>query len=278
MNFNGRSYPYPVLGIDDNFIGDENKDIFKPELVVSSDFRKIKLDILYQLKNEELLKLIYANDAIFCTQLYCRSTMFRQSFLSSKQKDVIEIKSNQLRDEVEVDFFICALVEIKTYKNSKFNSVFDGMSFDIEKGDLLGYGGSTTFFANKTPEELKSISSFMSIDTENKTEVPMYNDYDGDKITIILSQEDYEIYQSIKKESLLTSTLHSGVVLPALAEAIRFISTTDGDEYKTRKWHELLTNLIEKHPTDDPLQSAQKILDLPVNRSFSSLYNNLIKS
>lgn len=278
MNYNGRTYPYPVLGIDDNFTGDENKDTFKPILTVSSDYRKIKLDITYHLKNDELLKLINSNQAVFCTQLYCRSTMFRQSFISKKQKELIEIKSNQLRDEVEVDFFICASEDIKDYKNSMFNTVFTGVSFEIEKGDLLGYGGSTTFFANKTPEELKSISSFMSIDTENKSEVPMYNDYDGDKITIILSQEDYETYQSIKKESLLTSTLHSSVVLPALAEAIRFLATNEGDDYKNRKWHELLSSLIEKHPTDDPLQSAQKILDLPVNRSFSTLYNNLIKT
>jgi len=278
MNYNGRTYPYPVLGIDDNFTGDENKDTFKPILTVSSDYRMIRLDITYHLKNDELLKLINSNQAVFCTQLYCRSTMFRQSFISKKQKELIEIKSNQLRDEVEVDFFICASEEIKNYNNSMFNTVFSGVSFEIEKGDLLGYGGSTTFFANKTPEELKSISSFMSIDTENKSGVPMYNDYDGDKITIILSQEDYETYQSIKKESLLTSTLHSSVVLPALAEAIRFLTTNEGDDYKNRKWHELLSSLIEKHPTDDPLQSAQKILDLPVNRSFSTLYNNLIKT
>jgi len=277
MNYNGRTYPYPVLGINDNFLGDETKVTFKPELVVSSDYRKIRLDITYQLKNDELLKLIYKEQAAFCAQLYCRSTMFRQSFLCKKQTEIIEIKSSQLRDEVDVDFFICASEDIRDYKNSMFNAVFEGVSFDIEKGDLLAFGGSTTFFANKSPEELKSISSFMSIDTENKAEVPMYNDYDGDKITIILSQEDYDTYQFIKKESLLTSTLHSSLVLPALAEAIRFLNSEEGNDYKNRRWHELLSGLIEKHQTDDPLQSAQKILDLPVNRSFSTLYN-LIKS
>lgn len=275
MNFNSRSYPYPVLGISDNYINDENNDTFKPELIVSSDFRKIKLEIIFQLRNEELLRMIDEGVAVFCTQLYCRSTMFRKSYITSSLSYEFEIKSNRLRDEVNVDFFICALKEISSYRNSKFNSVFDGMSFEIEKGDLLAYGGSTTFFANKTPEELKSISAFMSIDTENKSEIPMYNDYDGDKITIILSKEDYKNYQVIKKESLLINTLHNGVVLPALAEAIRFLSTTDSDEYKTRKWHELLSKLTDKHSTDDPLQTAQKILDLPVNRSFSSLYNLL---
>jgi hypothetical protein len=276
MNFSDRSYPYPVLGIGDNFTGDENKDLFKPVLVVSSDFRKIRLDITWQLRNEELLKLVNSEQAVFCTQLYCKSTLYRQSFLSKKQKEIIELKSNLLRDGVDVDFFICAAEDINNYKNSMFSPLFSGISFDIEKGDMLAYGGSTTFCADKSPEEMKSISSFMSIDTENKSDVPMHNEYDGDKITIILSQEDYRMYQSIKKENLLTNTLHSSVVLPALAEAIRFLDSKEGNDYKDKKWYDLLKNLVSRHQTDDPLQTAQKILDLPVNRSFTSLHDNLI--
>ena len=61
-------------------------------------------------------------------------------------------------------------------------------------------------------------------------------------------------------------------MLPALAEAIRFIKSDESDDYIDRKWHYLLENIIELNQTDDPLQTAQKILDLPINRSFESLY------
>lgn len=277
MNYNSRTYPHPVLGVDDDFINDINKDTFKPTLVISSDFRKIKLEVTYQLNNVELLKLINNEKAEFCMQLYCRSTMFRQALSTKKQTDIFDLKATLLRDEVEVDFFICALENIPKYSNIQFNPIYKNISFDIETGDIIAFGGSTTFFANKSPEELENVSSFMSIDTENKVDVPMYNDYDDDKITIILSQEDYTNYQFIKKEKLLVSTLHSSIVMPALAEAIRFMKSHEGTDYQSKKWYILLSELIEKNQTDDPLQSSQKILDLPVNRSFDSLYN-LIKS
>lgn len=270
MNYNGRLYPHPVLGVDDNY-----KDTYRIDLNVSSDSRKIKLDLTYILENDELLNLIFKGSAEFCAQLYCRSTMFRQSFMCRKQKHIIEIESYKLRDSVEVDFFICASDEILNYSNTKFNSIYSKTSFDIEKGDLLAYGGSTTFFANKSPQELKNLSSFMSINTDNKSNEPIKNDYDGDKITIILSQEDYDMYQIIKKERLFTSTLHGSVVLPALAEVIRFMKTPEGQDYKENKWFLLLSKLLESYQTAEPLQTAQKILDLPVNRSFKSLFDIL---
>jgi len=274
MNYNSRAYPHPVLGVDDNYKDDFDKNTFKPILEVSSDYRKHKLEITFQLKNDELLKLISHEKAVFCTQLYCRSTMFRQSFLSKKQKDIFEIPSVKLRDDVMVDFLICANEEIKNYSNSKFNDVYTGISFEIERGDILSFGGNATFFAHKSPEELKSVSSFMSIDTQNKQEVPMHNEYESDKITIILSQEDYNIYQVIQKENIFVNTLHSSIVLPALSEAIRFISE-EREEFSDKKWYILLSELVEKNQADDPLETAQKILDLPVNRAFNSLYKFL---
>lgn len=271
MNYNGRTYPYPVLGINENFIDDINKDNFKPTLNVSSDYRKIKLEVTYQLRNEELLKQIKTNKVEFCMQLYCRSTMFRHSFLSKKQTEIFELNATALRDQVEVDFFICAIEDIHSYTNTQFSLIYAGSSFEIEAGDILAFGGSTIFFANKSPEELKNISSFMSIISENMSDEPMKIDYDNDKIIIILSEEDYENYGLIKDLSSFTSTLHSSVVLPVLAEVIRYMETIDGQDYKDKKWFIILSKLLEDKKASDPLIKAQKILDLPVNRSFSSL-------
>ena len=273
MKYNNRAYPHPVLGIDNNI-----NDTFDINLKVSTDSGKICINVTYNLSNSELNKIIKARQAFFCTQLYCKGTLYRETFESFKSiHETIEIESIRLHDLVEMDFFICACKEIPDYTNSLFNDDYKGYSFAIEKGDILAYGGKGNFYANKSPEELKSISAFMNIDTENKNNVPMSNNYDSDKITIILSQNDYELYQRIKIEKLLVNTLHSSVVLPALAEAIRFAKSDDKIDYLDKKWFILLDKLIQANETDDPLQTAQKILELPVNRSFSSLYNDLIK-
>lgn len=269
MKYNNRAYPHPVLGIDNNIINDTFDINFK----VSTDSGKICINVTYNLSNTELNKLIKAKNASFCTQLYCKGTLFREVFKSYKSlHETIEIQSTKLHDLVEVDFFICACEEIPDYTNSRFNDDYKEYSFAIEKGDIMAYGGKGNFYANKSPEELKSVSAFMNIDTDDKKKVPMYNNYDSDKITIMLSKEDYELYQIIVKEKISIDTLHSSIVLSALSEAVRFLQADESDEYSDKKWYMLLEHLIDENKTDDPLQTTQKILNLPINRSFNSMY------
>jgi len=268
MNYNNRAYPHPVLGIANNF-----NDTFEVNLKVSTDKGKIRISIEYSLSNKDLYKFIKSRQAIFCVQIYCKGTLYREVFKSYKSlPEIIEIPSTRLHEQVDTDFFICSCEEIPDYTNSEFSDVYKGHTFLIEKGDILAYGGKGVFYANKSFEELKSVSAFMNIDTDNKKKVPMYNNYDSDKITIMLSKEDYELYQIIVKEKISIDTLHSSIVLPALSEVVRFHQSDESNEYSDKKWYMLLERLIDENKTDDPLQTTQKILNLPINRSFNSMY------
>ncbi len=268
MNYNNRAYPHPVLGIDNSI-----NDSFEVNLNVSTDRGLIGISLEYKLSNKDLAKLIKSHLATYCIQIYCKGALYREVFRSYKPlPQKIEIPATRLHEHVEVDFFICACEEIQNYTNSELSDDYKGYTYLVEKGDILAYGGKGIFYANKSYEELKSVSAFMNIDSGNKKTMPMYNYYEGDKITVYLSQSSYQLYQKIKNEKSYTDTLHSSVVLPALAEAIRFIDSGDASEYSDKKWHELLKKLIQSNETDDPLQTAQKILDHPVNRSFASLY------
>jgi hypothetical protein len=268
MNYSNRTYPHPVLGINDSI-----EDTFEVNLNVSADKGFIGINLEYNLSNKDLTKLIETRQAAFCMQLYCKGTLYREVFRSHKPlPQKIEIPSSRLHEQVDADFFICACDEISNYTNSSLSDDYKNYTYLIEKGDILAYGGKGVFYANKSFEELKSVSAFMNIDSGDKKKMPMYNYYEGDKITVYLSQTSYELYQKIKNEKSYTDTLHSAVVLPALAEAIRFIDSDDASDYDEKKWFLLLSKLIESNATDDPMQTAQKILDHPVDRSFTSLY------
>jgi hypothetical protein len=268
MNYNNRTYPHPVLGIENNI-----NDSFEINFNVSTDKGLISINIEYKLSNKDLTKLIESRLATYCIQLYCKGTLYREVFRSHKPlPQKIDIPSTRLHDHVEADFFICACDKIVNYTNSSVSDDYKGYKFLIEKGDILAYGGKGIFYANKSFEELKSVSAFMNIDAGNKKTMPMYNDYEGDKITIYLSQSSYELYQKIKSQEFYFDTLHSSLVLPALIEAIRFTQSNESEDYQDRKWYILLDNLIQSNDIGDPLQIAQKILDHPVNRSFASLF------
>jgi len=267
MKYNNRNFPHPVLNLGDDIGGD-----FGVKLQVQADKEFITITPTYQLRNAGIEKLIDEKKAAFVSQVYCRGTMFRESYLAYESvPDPIKIQSVKLNHQVEADFFVCAIKEIPEYRNEDFTEDFGDYSFGIESGDILAIGGTGKFYANKSPEELKAISSFMDIDTSGKKNKPFYNSYDGRKITILLSQEDYNMYQTVMRNSYYINTLHSTIVLPALAEAIRFLESEDSDMFTGNMWYELLTNLKNEFYEIDPLVTAQKILELPVNRSFMSL-------
>lgn len=269
MIYNNRDYPHPVLGI-----GDDIKGHFKVNMSVKLGTEKIKVAPFYDLENEGILDFVNKGNASFVMHIYCRSTMFREVKFSGKLDPTeIIISSDQLRNSVELDFFVCALEKISGYKNAGFNAEFAGYSFELEKGDILAYGGKGVFNANKTPVELKAISAFMNIDKYESKNGPIYNFYDGPKITIRLSESDYQQYQTIKENQFTANLLHSVIVLPALMEAINFVKTDD--EFADNEWYKILDNLITESGENDILKIGQKILDNPVNRGFTSLENLL---
>lgn len=266
MLYNNRNYPHPVLGVGDSIEGE-----FKIHFSVKAGKQTIKLDSVFMLGNEDLNNLISDGIAIFVIQVYCRATMFRKIFTSpSSVAKTITIPSYALRNEVEVDFFVCANEEIMNYSNSKSHSDFDGTYFNIEKGEILAYGGKGIFNANKTPEELKSISAFMNIDKYNKENGPIYNFYDGPKITIRLSENDYLKYQQIVSNKFVADIVHSTVVLPALMDAVNEVQS-GANEFGDKRWYNILENMIYETKEENLLKIGQKILENPVNRAFTTI-------
>lgn len=268
MLYNNREYPHPVLGINDSVEGE-----FNVNLKVKSGRNDISVTPILILKNDEIQNLITERKCVLVIHIYCNSTMYRKSVKSFKLiADEIRIPASLLRDKVEIDFFICANQLLPEYSLNSFHSDYSGHRFFIEKGDILGYAGKGVFNANKSPQALRAISAFMNIDKYEKDTGPMYNFYDGDKITIFLCNQDYILYRQFASNDFLGGIIHSSVVLPALMEAVQLIKSGNG-EYADKSWYETLENLIEESKEQDILKIGQKILSNPVNRSLTSIQN-----
>lgn len=268
MIYNNREYPYPVLGINDDIEGD-----FKVHMNVKAGKQTIKIEPIYELDNNDLNDLIEKGLAVFVAHLYCKGTMYRKCFRSSSSVgSQIVVSTSKLRERVEVDFMICANDNISNYSNSESHSDYNGYTFPIEKGDILAFGGKGVFNANKTPEELRAVSSFMNIDKYESAKGPIYNHYDGDKITILLSENDYILYQQIVDNPFVSSVLHSSIVLPCLIDAIDTIKS-DSSDFVDCSWYNLLSKLIDDSKQENLLKIAQKILENPVNRAFNTIQN-----
>ena len=271
MRYNNRLYPHPVLGIEDDIKGE-----FLTELQYKSDKQNIYLTPSFRLTEINLSNCILKAQALFIIHVYCRATMYREVFSSSQLIGTeIIIPANKLKGDVEADFFICAMKEIQKYSSANFNAEYGNSNFEIDRSDILAYGGKAKFVANKSPEELKSISSLIRIKNSGESLKPMYNEYESEKIEITLCQEDYDRYQLSVRNKEWHSIIHSGVVLPALIDALYFIEKDEAEAYSSRRWYRALNEIKTKSKIQDCFQIAQNILDKPLDRTFETLLREM---
>lgn len=269
MKYNNRLFPHPVLGIEDDISGE-----FSAEMTYKSDKDYITLAMNFKLLEEALHSLIKESKAGFLIQIYCRGTMYREVFkTNSTIPDPIKIPSEKLSGEVEAHFFVYAEADIKSFSSKNFNSEYGKTAFSIERSDILAYGGKAKFIANKSPEELKSVSSLIRVKNSHKMSKPMYNEYEGEKIEIMLCEEDYESYQLSIKNSVFVNLIHGCIVLPALVDALHFLDKEEAKEFEERRWYKALSELKLKSRIKDPFQIAQNILDQPTERAFETIAN-----
>lgn len=271
MKYNNRLYPHPVLGIADDING-----IFSCNLSVESDKDVIVLKPAFNLDNHDLEELVKTSYAKLCIHVYCRGTMFRESYeIKDIVSDEIKINASDLNGETEVDFLICSNKEVPDYKNSKANLIYGQNKFQIEKGDILAYGGKGKFFANKSPEQLKAVSSIMKIKKGNFRNGPFYNEYSDKFITVCLSETDYNFYYEFKENKKFINILHASIVIPSLMEAVYFMKESDAGskEFEESEWFKIINSNLYTIKGNTVLEKIQEMLDLPLNREFLSLEN-----
>ena len=275
MKVKNISYPYPVLG---------NEDDIKGSFEVSFHHRlgrnAIQLSVKFKLQNKTLKKLIKEKKAKFTVEIECNTTFFRTMFSTFDYSNQFDLKAEKCRERVTVKFFIRAAQPIKNYQieecHSDYKEFMKDYPIDISKGDVLAVGGVSSFIAEKGYDPLKpKVASFIAI-KENPDENEDYmvvNYNDPNRIIIWLSQKDWKKYYDIKSSKWLPPVLHASIVMPVLAEAIRFIEKNES-EVEGFRWYNRIMDLIERDnlSLDDPLTAAQIILKMPVNRCLESIW------
>lgn len=260
-----KSYPYPVLGNSDDVAG-----VFhvKPHFTLDVETIHIEADI--ELQNDTIEQLISDRKAAFVMQVDASSTTYRRTFNSFDNAFDIVINAGDLRDKVEVSFYVCAIEQIPEYDPVGTHPELAGDSTRIDAGDVIAYGGLGIFIADKSFDPLKApVTSLMQIKPAGYTDGPMSVEY-GDKIIIKLSKKDYEKYLEVR--SLAPSVMHSSIVLPALIETLHEMNENESN-YRNDPWFVRLQEICRNRgiTLQDPLQDAQKLLGLPAGRSLNQL-------
>lgn len=274
MKIENLSFPHPVLGASDDVSGS-----YTPTLSVRLGRDEIGLAIIHELDQVSLESLIDQKGALFVTEIHCAQTLFRISYATRDEQQIIVIPASSLRDKVDIAFYIVANKDLSQYKIEGSNKDYDGFSFEISKGDILAYGGQSIFFAGKKWEAQKSVSSLMEVQPYELVRGPMKFLITGAKIIIKLSRSDYGQYQKVVKSDQFSPIFHSSIVLPALMFAISQMMQNE-ELYENYAWYQILDfrrqseekiKKITWEPENIP-EIAQVMLDNPVERTFWGIW------
>ncbi len=108
MKIKQRSYPHPVLGNKDDIPRYAFQAAFD-DLQTDKQFYRFSVHFLC---SRELNDLIAAQKAAYLVHVECTNTIFRQSFQTVENEIEVKIPADDLNENVEVNFFICAQTEI----------------------------------------------------------------------------------------------------------------------------------------------------------------------
>lgn len=275
MKIDRLSLPHPVLGL-----GDDVEGKYEPVPSVKLGKKDIVIIIEHVLENKTLQEMIVNGNAIFCTELNCPQTLYRNVFLSREPNQLIKLSAHHLRDKVTARFYIVTQKEVQEYKPAGANKDYEGYAFRVQRGDVLAYGSTTSFIAAKNWEKLAAISSFLIISEGDTREGPFKIDLNEDRITVQLPKKDYAVYRDISNQSLFGPIFHASVVVPALIYALQQMMTDEAvEQYGGKQWFDVLefrknnNDKLEKlwnDPTNVP-EIAQLLLEQPFSRMLSCL-------
>jgi hypothetical protein len=276
------SYPHPVLGHTDDVEGEFGVD-FEEEL--GRD--EILLHCEIKLENKTLYKAFEEDKVNVVCDIDCPSTLYRSTIKIKDKSSIIKINSNDVRDKVDVNFYVIASEGIRGYQPEGINIDYENVNFDIEKGEVLAVdkrNGHSYFIAKKSYEQFKSASSFMQVVKQEDIERgPVDYVLDDERILIRLPEKDFNHYSEIYTDDSFPAVYHAILALPALTTALSEALSEGKEDLKEKLWYQHIFQIRENDPSlknipwerDYAIQLAQAILKLPIYRSFENIKEHI---
>ena len=280
MTIKHKLYPYPVLGyFTDDYINSE----FGASVSVAQNSKAITISVDISLDNEELLYLVDLGVVEYVCHIECPKTSYREIVKSKFSTIVSEIPQQKLNHKVEICTFIVAKNEIEFYRNKSFNPDYDNQAFHIERGNVLAYAKQSHFIVDNDIEEFSSKPSIFSIIKGENTKITKFI-IDSPKIKIVLSPQNYYDYQMMTNRYEFMQATHAMIIFPALIYAMEKIKSDGAYNYADNRWFVVIKNKLlsygvdiesESFQCEDSFEVAQKCLEMPIDRAFSSIVNTM---
>jgi hypothetical protein len=267
MRLSSRSYPHPVVGNRDDVPGAG----FQATLEMTTDKEMIYIDAVVKSSSKTINDLIKKKDASVVMHVECSNTLYRRAFEFHDGSYRAQIPVDSLNDAVEVNVFVRAARALSGYRVDAAHPDYGNATFDIEKSDILAVAEGQIFYLDAPFDALSPIGSIMEIhEAHEEGDRPMQVEFGVQKIVILLSKKDFADYKLLKSMEAMSVALTTTIVLPVLIEAIHIAQAESDDDLRWVRALKRRVKAMELNLDDEPIEVAQKILELPVKRTLAS--------
>lgn len=229
MKISGYKFGHPVFGLEDYYD-------FRPEINIEQKIEDEHLIIASSNfefgDNQKLKDLLNSDLASVVTEVFCTYTMYRKSFFS-KDGINVRIPLKNLKNKLEILYFIIANEQIDDYTNNAVKPSLKNQSFFIEKGDILGMLGEEIL----TLDVSTSMDSIVKIRKSGNNQTHTFS-WNESSIIINLTNSQYTKLNKFKASLDYQKILVSSILQSALIHACYKLKI-DG-QYSEKNWHKAL--------------------------------------
>lgn len=277
MRVKYKLFPYPIVCAE---LDDYKQNKFEVNFEIFKEINNIRFKFDTLLDDPLLKKMLKEEQVELIYHVECAKTLYRQIHGTQQLIDDVVIDEKYLNGNVDICCFIVAKKDIDAYSNNNFNEDYIGVSFEILKGNILGFYNLPRVNFTKNPEELAQISSIVSILRKEDIQDGMIIEIDSDKIKICLGNEEFIKYKNFAKSSIYQPMLHAMLIFPALMYALDMIMKEGEEEYQDYRWFKAIEKILSSSQlklTKEVIEQmtsyklAQKLLKLPINRALNNM-------
>lgn len=236
MKLNNISFPYPVLGVNDDILPALTDDA----VVIhydKNDVDKYRISVSLRINNPCIENLISQRFAEYICEYDCPKTNLRRSLRCDYPDFSFDINRREVSGNVFLNCFVTVNKPIENYINPGFHEDYKGSVFNLMPGDILVGFPSCNFVADPRFDKLQSATSFMQIRQDEDSEYTNFELTDR-TIDIKLPTELFKIYNAGIGQSY-SEVIHSSLAYNALLGALYEIN-----EHSSAIWAQALIKLM----------------------------------
>ena len=225
-----------------------------------------------------LNRLIARGDAEFLFHVECPATIYRQVFKHSVGEFFCTIPLTHVKDKLNCMAFIVLRRDVEKFSCADWNDEFDGLTFDLEAGNILAYQNFPPLTLAEDPNLFKNVGSIFSIYRRLDDDKPFEFDLTTQKIRIGLNSKDYALYRRYCENPSMQPILNAMIILPVLVAAFEELKL-DLQDHESDAWFIALQaaykrrnlNFVDLLETEDALTLAQAVMGSPITQALKSI-------